>query len=89
MRNQIINRLRVTFEGRRIVAYTHVGSMEEAETIAAYSSQTCEISEICDKTMNDEGLYFSVRWYSTDAIDLLLLSWLMLYRQYRCGASPL
>lgn len=71
MKNVLMNRLRVSFENGKLVASTYVTGMEEAEHYAALSGQTCEISELCEDELIDEGLTYCVKWYSTDAIDLL------------------
>ncbi len=67
----MLNDIKICFENNKLVAFIYVRNMEESEQIAKFSNCTCEISELTDMTYIEAGLSYIVKWYSTDAIDLL------------------
>jgi deoxyuridine 5'-triphosphate nucleotidohydrolase len=73
MKGEFYNRLKLEYEQQQLVAYILCGSEEEATKLGEYSKQTCGISSVEQYKLN-EGIdyHFQVKWYSSDAIDLLI-----------------
>lgn len=74
MKGHFLNRIKLEFDqAKKLAALIYTDTMEEAEALAEYSGVTCEISEVDSSSPLVEGTntQFIVRWYSTDAIDLL------------------
>ena len=73
MKGPFYNRLKLEYEKQQIVAYILCETEEEAIALAEYSKQTCEISSIEPYALTKGTNYkFGAKWYSSDAIDLLI-----------------
>ena len=73
MKGEFYNRLRVEYDCQQLIAYILCVSEDEATTLGEFSRQTCEISTIDSYTLNEGTDYkFQVKWYSTDALDLVI-----------------
>jgi len=73
MKGEYYNRLKLEYESQQLVAYILCISEEEATKLGEYSGQTCEISSIDPYTLTEGTSYkFWVKWFSTDALDLLI-----------------
>lgn len=91
MRGQFYNRLKLEYENQQLVAFILCETEEEATALAEYSKQTCEISSVEPYALTDGTNYkFWAKWYSSDAIDLLI--WLNkdtdLYSHVLCSFPP-
>lgn len=74
MKGEFYNRLKLEYENNQLVAYILCKSDEEATSLAEFSGQTCEISSVEPYKLNEGTDYsFCAKWYSTDAIDLLIM----------------
>lgn len=67
----LMDRIKVTFEHGKLLAYLYTETLEEAENLAKLSKQTCEISEVLEDVLIAAKLNYMIKWQSTEAIDLL------------------
>lgn len=73
MKGHFYNRLKLEYVKQQLVAYILCETEEEATELGEFSKQTCEVSSVDTyKLTEGTNLKFWVKWYSTDAIDLLI-----------------
>lgn len=73
MKGEFYNRIKIEYEYQQLTAYMYCTSEEEATKLAEFSKQTCEISSIEPHNLTEGTDYkYQVKWYSTDALDLLI-----------------
>jgi deoxyuridine 5'-triphosphate nucleotidohydrolase len=73
MKGVFFNRLRFNFIDQTLHCYIYTSNIEEADEIANYSGQTCEISELESHTelIEGTGYKYCITWDGCEAIDLL------------------
>ena len=73
MKGEFYNRLKLEYEHQQLVAYILCKTEDEATILGEFSNKTCEISSIEPYTLTEGTDYkFWVKWYSSEAIDLLI-----------------
>jgi deoxyuridine 5'-triphosphate nucleotidohydrolase len=73
MKGEFYNRIKIEYEHQQLVAFILCTSEDEATKLGEFSKQTCEISSLESYRLNEGTDYkYQVKWYSSDALDLII-----------------
>lgn len=72
MKGEFYNRLKIEYENQQLIAYILCKTEREATQLGKFSKQTCEVSSVESYKFTEGTDYkFWVKWYGSDAIDML------------------